>query len=85
MAGVLVKVKDHLADVPVISSSTEMLLSGGRVVLIQRIGNVVRITSGHRRQRNVTSSLVTGGTVLLPLPHLRAIFREVMAAAQDEE
>jgi hypothetical protein len=62
-----------------------MSLSGGRVVLIQRIGNVIRITTGHRVKRNVTSSLVTGGTILLSVQHLPEVFQEVMAAAQDEE
>ena len=67
------------------SGGVEMSLGDSRVVIVQRIGGVIRITTGHRVKRNVTSSLVTGGTILLPIPHLPEVFREVMAAAQDEE
>ena len=65
------------------SGGVEMMLGDSRVVLVERIGNVIRITTGHRVKRNVASSLVTGGTILLPIPHLREVFQEAIAAAQD--
>lgn len=73
-------------DVPIISSTrTELKLSRGHIVVVQRIGGVVRITTGHRVKRSVTSSIVLGGTVLLPIRNLPAVLREVRAAATDED
>jgi len=62
-----------------------MDLSRGRVVLVQKIGSVIRITTGHRVKRSVTSSLVLSGTILLAVKYLPEVFQEVMAAAADTD
>jgi hypothetical protein len=67
------------------SGSVEMQLGDSRVVLVQRIGNAIRIATARRVKRNVTSSLVISGTLLLPVQHLREICQKAMAAAQDGE
>lgn len=72
-------------DGPVCSAPTELNLGDRRVVIIQRIGSVVRITAARREKRNETDSLVNGSTVLLPLQYLDAILTEVRAAATDED
>ena len=70
-------------DGPVCSSATELNLDDRRVVIVQRIGGVVRITTGRRVKRSETDSFVTGGTVLLPIENLREILREALDAAED--
>jgi hypothetical protein len=71
-------------DAPIISSTrTELELSRGQVVVVQRLGAVVRITTARRVKRSVTDSLVTGGTVLLPIDHLPEIFAEIVASSHD--
>lgn len=70
---------------PVVESPVvELELGGGRVVLIQRIDDVVRITKGHRVKRSVTDSLMLGGTVLLPVDHLSGVFRVVRMLARKK-
>ena len=60
-------------------------ISSGRVVVVHRIGDCISITTARREKRHVTSALVLGGTVLLPIKNLEEIFAEVMASAQDED
>lgn len=83
-------------DTPVFGARTELELShedgiggkalrGGRVIVVQRMGDVISITTGRRIKRNLDSALVLGGTVLLPIKHLPEVFREVLAASEDGE
>jgi len=69
-------------DGPVCSTPSELNLDGRRVVVVQRIGGVVRISTARRIKRSETDSLILGGTVLLPVENLREICREVMAASE---
>ena len=66
-----------------VSSGVEVDLGDDRVVVVQRFGDVLTISTARRVKRTLTTSLVMGGTVLLPVGSLPEIFRAVRAAAQD--
>jgi hypothetical protein len=54
----------------VASSDVELELGDSRLVVVQRLGDCLRITTARRIKRNLTPALVLGGTVLLPIEHL---------------
>ena len=71
--------------VPICSSAVELNLGCRRVILVQRIGDCLRITTGRRVKRVETDSFVIGGTVLLPIEKLSAILREISVVAADQD
>ena len=71
-----------VADATVVSSDVELELGDDRVVLVQRLGDVVTISTARRVKRTLTTSLVMGGTVLLPIDHLPVVLRAIQKAAR---
>jgi hypothetical protein len=61
----------------------EVDLGGRRVVLVQRIGHAVRLTSGSREERTHSSSVRLGGTVLLPVDAVRTICGALRSVARN--
>jgi hypothetical protein len=50
----------------VAGKTVELKLGESRVLLLQRLGDSVRITSARRTPRTLTDALVLGGTVIVP-------------------
>jgi len=55
-----------------------------RVVLVQRLGEAIRITTAHREERSVTPALVMGGTVFLPVSQLTPVLQAVRKVARKK-
>lgn len=71
------------ADEPVAESPVvELEFGPRRVVLVQRMGDAIRITTAHREERSVTPALVIGGSVFLSVDHLPVLLQTVRKVAR---
>lgn len=60
----------------------EVPTRGPRLVLVQRIGHLIRLTTAERVTRTQSDALRIGGTVLIPATHLAAVWTAVRKAAR---
>lgn len=66
----------------VVSRDVEVELGDDRIVLIQRLGDCLHITTARRVKRTLTTSMVMGGALLLPIDHLPVVVRAVQKVAR---
>lgn len=76
------RASDAEADGPV-GTIVEVPTHGPRVVLVQRIGHLIRLTSAERVQRTQSEALRLGGTVLLSARHIAKVWAAIQRAAND--
>ena len=65
-----------------VGRAIEVAISGSRVVVAQRIGDVIRLTMARRINRTLSDALVSGGNVLLAVNKLPEIMDAMKQAAR---